>query len=242
MDLGIDRKLNLVMRVWRGEGVLGPHVHSTALPTEIIEQYGDLCGPTMNALLVEGYGYTAPRWASSVFKQVALRKLGPEPQEDKEPYQRMKAAVEARVKAFYNEIHRLTLVFVLKDSRWQTLPIEEAVAIGAITAGELSRIDAALVFFTCGWESVSPSSREAILGGLAYFDARPESSSSMEFANFLQTSMRDASTGESPDASPPSLTSQPERDSASSSPTPMRPNSPTARPAPIGFGITQISR
>jgi hypothetical protein len=237
----INRKLNLVIELWR-ENAPSLYAHSTALPAEIVEQYFDLCGPTMNTLLVGGYGYTAPRYASLVFKQVAMRLIGPEPVDDKEGYRRLKMATEARIKAFYDELHRLTSILALKDGRWGPVPIDEAVALGAITAEELSHVDASLVFFTCGSQSVPARSRETMLGGLSLFDARLESLNCTDFVHFLQTSMKDDSTGAKQDASPPFSTGLQEKDSPSSSKTSTRPSSHTGRPAGTGFAITSISR
>lgn len=212
----IDRRLHLVMEIPRGDG--SPlMVHSTALPLAIFEQYFDLCGPTMNYLMVGGFGNFAPRYAALAFRQVAQRSIGPEMPDDKERYQRAKFAVEQRVNAFFAELGRLTFVFLLKGAKWEQVPLEEARSNGMISADEVSRIEAATVFFTLASESVPPEIREAILGGLSMFSARAESSSTTDFHRFLQTSMKNDSSGERKDALQSASPGSPEKDSGSTS-------------------------
>lgn len=64
----IDRQLQLVIELSRGKEQPPLFVHSTALPVDVFEQYFDLCGPTMNALVAGGYGFFAPRYAALVFR------------------------------------------------------------------------------------------------------------------------------------------------------------------------------
>lgn len=243
MTTHIDRRLNLVMEIPRGDG--SPLVvHSTALPTEIFEQYFDLCGPTMNYLMVGGFGNFAPRYAALAFRQVALRSIGLELPDEKERFQRAKFSVDQRVNAFFAELHRLSFVFLLKNAKWEQVPLEEARSTGAISVDEMSRIEAACVFFTCASESVPLEIREMILGGLSMFSARTESLSTTDFQRFLQTSMKDDSSGESPDALPPSSHGSPGRDSASTSAATGKTSHivrrPTSAPA-ISIGLPRPS-
>jgi len=203
MNTSIDRHLKIVIEIPRGERP-PIYVHSTGMSVDTFEQYFDLCGPTMNALNVGGYGYYAPRYASLVFKQIAMRPLQFVEKDKTEEHARTKAALEARLTAFYNELHRLTFVVALKDGRWDMVPVDDAKAMGAISEEEYSRADAALVFFTCASQSVPPDQVEGILGGLMLFNSRIESLSCTEFVTYLQTLMKDGSSGKSPASSPPS--------------------------------------
>lgn len=221
----IDRKLNIIIELPRGDKP-SLFVHSAALNESVFEQYFDICGPTMNALVAGGYGYVAPRYAALVFRKVAFAPLGPEPQQIDEAYVRTKQAVEARVNGFFNELHRLTNVMALKDGRWEMTLITDAVAMGAVSQEEFSRIEGALCFFTVSSQSVPLDKIEATLGGLSLFNSRIEYSGATEFMNSLAMWMRDGSSGEKKATSHESSNgSSPMKDSAPSSPASTNPNS-----------------
>lgn len=232
----IDRHLRLVMEIPRDNAppVL---IHSEALPIEIFEQYFDICGPTYNALLTGGYGYTAPRYAALVFRKTAISLLGPEPAVPNEAWSRAKAATEARVKAFFDELHRLTYVLTLKNGRWDMVLIDDARE--AIDSEELSRIDAALTYFTVASQSVPREIMQWALGGLSLFSARTESSSCTDFMRSLPTSIKVESSGESEDSLPQSSNGLQVRDSSGSSPATSAPG--RARP-PFAIAISSVSR
>lgn len=235
----IDRQLNLIIELDRGSDTPPVFVHSTALPTEIFESYFDICGPAMNALITGGYGYFAPRYAALVLRQVARRWIPAGLSKDDEAYRKAEASVVERITAFYNELHRLTSVIALKDAKWDTVLIEDARNLNAITAEEYSRIDATLTFFTCSWQSVPPEDRESIVGGLSAFHARTESLSCTEFVHSLQTSMKAGNSGAKAAASPASLPgSQATQASGSTSNGSTSPASPGAHPRHTGIGIT----
>lgn len=212
----IDRSLNLVMEIPR-ENSPPVLAHAQALPHEIFSQYFDLCGPTYNALLTGGYGYTMPRYAAMMLRKIGLAIVGPEPAVPDEAWQRARASAESRIQAFFAELHRLTYVLALKNRKWEMILLDDAAAMGAIDEEELSRIDGALCFFTCASQSVPREQRPAALGGLSLFNARTESSSCMEFMRSLPTSMTDDSSGESQDSLPASSSGAPGKDSSASS-------------------------
>ena len=178
----IDRKLRLIIELPRGESP-SLYVHSEAMDADTFEQYFDLCGPTMNALVAGGYGYVAPRYAALMFRKVALAPLGPE--QPDEAYARAKRAIETRVAGFFNELHRLTNVMAIKDGKWEMTLISDAVALGAVSQEEYSRIDATLVFFACTAQSVPLDKIEATLGGLSLFNSRTESLNAYGIREFL---------------------------------------------------------
>ncbi|MGC2161707.1 MAG: hypothetical protein WA634_07365 [Silvibacterium sp.] len=216
MSTRIDRRLNLVIEIPRGDGS-ALIVHSTALPTEIFEPYFDLCGPTMNYLMVGGFGNFAPRYAALALREVAHRSIGPEMPDDMDLYRRRKATADQRVDALFAELHRLSFVLTLKGAKWEQMPLDEARNNGGLSTDEMKRIDSALVFFTLASESVPQEMREPMLGGLAMFGARSESSSIMEFVRSLQISTTAANSGKSQDALPPSSTGSQGTDSESTS-------------------------
>lgn len=221
----IDRKLRLIIELPRGENP-SLYVHSEAMDANTFEQYFDLCGPTMNALVAGGYGYVAPRYAALMFRKVAMAPLVPEPPQPDETYARAKLAIEGRVAGFFNELHRLTNVMALKDDKWEMTLVSDAVALGAVSQEEYSRIDSTLVFFTCAAQSVPLDKIEATLGGLSLFNSRTEFSNATAFMNFLQTLTQEESSGEKTVSSPePSNGSSPMPDSKPSSAASMNPNS-----------------
>lgn len=235
----IDRKLRLIIELPRGESP-SLYVHSEAMDSDTFEQYFDLCGPTMNALVAGGYGYVAPRYAALMFRKVAFAPLGPEPAQPDETYERARRAIQARIDGFFNEIHRLTNVMALKNGKWEMTLVSDAVALGAVSQEEYSRIDATLVFFACAAQSVPLGKVEATLGGLSLFDSRIESSNAMEFANFLQTLTQEESSGKKAAGSPESSNgSSPMKDSAPSSPASTNPNSHGEQRRRTGFVITR---
>lgn len=235
----IDRSLNLVMEIPR-EGAPPVVVHATAMPTEIFEQYFDLCGPAYHALLSGGYGSTAPRYAALMFKKMAAAQLPPEPPVPNDAWNRAKAQIDARVKAFFDELHRLTYVLMLHNGKWDMVLVDDALAAGAIDSEEMNRIDGAAVFFTVTSQSVPREIREVMLAGLNLLNARTESSSCTEFMRSLPTSMTAGSSGENRDSLPASSSGQPERDS--------RPSSDASRasignpPRPSGIATLSVLR
>jgi hypothetical protein len=224
-SMHIDRKLNLVCEFSRGED--SPLVvHSAALPTEVVETYFDWFGPATNRMVTEGYGHFAPRYAALLLKQVARRPLSLLAK-GSEAYQQAEKAIEERLSALFNEMHRLTLVLACANGKWDMVPVDDAKAAGLISAEECSRIDAMLCFFTAASESVPLEDREATLGGLSIFHARTELLNSTEFLRSWMTLTAGGSSTASPAASPPSSPgSPPPKDSASSSNGSMRANSP----------------
>jgi hypothetical protein len=234
----IDRKLHLLIEISRGDKP-PIFVHSAALPTEIFESYFDLFGPTMNRLVADGYGHFAPRYASLVLKQTAMRAIPPVLEKGSEGYERAKAEVDARLAGLYNELHRLTFVLALKDRKWDTVPIDEAKAIGAISEDEYARADAAVIFFTCAAQSVPLEAVEAALGGLTLFNALITASSCTEYAASLPMLMTGGSSGAKVDSSPtPSLGSPPTPASPPTSAASMKANSPGAARRPTGIVIS----
>lgn len=219
----IDRKtLNLVVELPR-EGEANVIAHSSALPAEVVEQYHGLAGPTMNALIVGGYGYYAPRYAASVLREVASQQAELGGGVDHRTQDAASARAKERIAAFFAEIRRRTHVLSLTDSGWEMVPLGDATKAGTVDDEEVSQIENALVFFTFGLRSWVKAQRDAVSGGLSLCNARIESLNCTELMRSLPTSMTDDSSGASQDASPASSPGSQAPDSKNSSPAPISP-------------------
>ncbi len=201
-------------------------------------EFFDLVGPITPVLAQ--YGPSAPRFAALVLRKVAL---GPLEQLVERPdvYERAKAQIEERLKALFNELHRLTYVLAIKDGKYETVFMDEAKAMGAISAEEYGRIDNALIHFTWGSQCGPLTSIEALLGGLSLHNAWIESRTCTDFAAYLMTLIRDGSFGAKEESSPPSSTGSQEKASPPSSPASTNPNSHGAQRRRIGaVSITRV--
>jgi len=235
----ITRELSIVMELKRPTGP-PVVVRSAPLDATTFSMYFDLCGPTWDALIDAGFSARSmPRYAALMFRKVALASVGPEPAVPNDAWTRAKGMAQARVDAFFAELHRLTYVLTLKNGRWDYVLLDDARQMGIVDDKDVSRIEGSHAYFICASESVPSEAAEIALIGLSMWDARVDYLSLTDFIRSLPTSMMEDSSGASPDSSPPSSPGSQDQASSPSSPSGMHPGK---APRPSGIVLSSVSR
>ncbi len=178
----IDKSLNLVIPVERDDGTI--YVHSMPIGREVFERYFLVISKTFTEIYAQGIGQLAgPRVAALMLKRVS----GDEWPEIEQ--------------GLMGEIRRLSSVLIQTDGKWQTMPMQEALDMGAMDANEVSEVENALVFFTVASAMHRSNQRPVIAGALSMWDAEISSQTCTELKASLQTLIETANSGEKVKAS-----------------------------------------
>lgn len=183
----IDRKLNLVVPITRDDGTQF-FVHSTPVSADVLQQFWQFTGQTMNALYTRGFGMFAPRYACDMLKEIAKESAGSNEQKQAEELARVE-------RGFLAEIRQRTNVFVPGDKGWEMRAFEEAKLSGIIDTDEADEVESACVFFTCALRAHIKSQLEEVRGALSLWNAQTTLLSCTEYKKSLPTSTVGASTG-----------------------------------------------
>ena len=187
----INQKLNVVIEMEDEGGT--SYVHAEPISAQTFERYYKVIAKTFAAIHGGGLGSVAgPRVASLLLKDIATD-LGL--WEDGEDGSGVKiAGVQS---GLMNEIRRLANVIALKDGKWQTIPLQEAVDKKLMNPEDLKEVENAIVFFTVYSSMMRrPIRRAMMMGAAEVFGAQITSLNSTEFAASLPTSTGTANTGE----------------------------------------------
>lgn len=185
----IDRRLNLVVPIERGNGAPQLLVHATPVSTDVFRQYWEVAGQTMSALYTRGFGPFAPRYACEMLRKIAKENGGARPDEQQQELLRVE-------QGFLAEMRRLTNVFALGEKGWEMVPLDDARRSGLIDEDEANEVDNAVVFFTVASRSHLKSQMGEVSGALSLWGARTELLDCMEFRRSLMTSTAAANSGE----------------------------------------------
>lgn len=178
----IDRKLNLVVPVDRGDIKL--FVHAAPLSASVFEAYYMVISEAFTVIYSKGLSvYAAPRIAALVLRDIARASgawEGPE-------------GVENGLVA---EMHRLSNVLMPVDGKgWQTMPYADAVARQMLSKEEQGEVEGAIVFFMVASAMHRRAELTAALGAMSLWAARLTSLNATEYAASLRTSTPADSSG-----------------------------------------------
>jgi len=134
MPVKISRPLNLIFPIERDDGTI--YIHSAPLAYEVYERYFLVIGKTFDAIYGEKLIRTATRTAALMLRSEA-EQLGVWDGED---------GVQSGLMA---EIRRLSSVVTLGPTGWTAMPLDSAMARGAMAPLEVKDAEGAIVFFTC---------------------------------------------------------------------------------------------
>ena len=130
----INRQMNIVVPLERGETTV--YIHSTPISEDVFDNYWRVLAAAHARLFSEGLGVVSgPRVALRMVRDVAKERNvwdGPEGVQN----------------GLMNEVRRLSNAFVPGATGWVTLPQQEAVSNGTLTAEESREAENILVFFT----------------------------------------------------------------------------------------------
>lgn len=131
----INKRLNLVIPVETGDDVL--YVHSMPISRDVFERYFKVIGRAFNEIYGGGYSfYAGPRVAAMIVRDIA-QSMG------------LWEGERGVERGLVGEVRRLTNCAVPADGGgWQTLPIQDAVTAGHVSADDMAEVDNALMFFT----------------------------------------------------------------------------------------------
>lgn len=180
----IDRKLNLVLPLDRGDGKIN-YVHSVPLSREVFERYYSVIAQTFTEIYRGGYSVqSGPLVAYLILKDIAT-KSGVWEGDD---------GVERGLVA---EMIRLSNVIVPSETGgWKTVPFQDALDAKLFDEDDLAEVQNILVFFMV--ESATRRKKElpSIYAMMAdFWNAQTTSSNCTAFAASLPTSTPAGNTG-----------------------------------------------
>lgn len=180
-DIKINRKLNLVMDVDTGDGLI--HIHSAPISREVFEDNFLVISRAFTAVYTNGLGpVTGPRVAALLLKQEA-QTLG--------VWDRTQQSLMA-------EIYRLTNVVAPGPSGWESLPYDAAKKRGVLDENTASEVENCIVYFTCASSIHLKAELAVATEGLStLWGAQTTSLNVTEYMRSLPTSTQEETTGES---------------------------------------------
>lgn len=186
----IDKRLNLVLALERGEGQVN-YVHSTPVARAVFQANVRLISRTMTMMVNDDLGVGGQvRVAAEYLKEAARELDGPEG----DRYQ--KAA-----DAFVQEIYRLSNVWLPGERGWETMMLPDAIARKMISEDQVSEVTNILVYFTAASWFNNPKERKNIYTMLETYGAQTGSWDSTAYGRSLPISTPAASSGETATAS-----------------------------------------
>lgn len=183
----INHALNFAVPLYDDAGDIYAYVHSTPISYEAFEASHKLLSRTYTALLENGTEFleiTGPKIAGMAMRDVAKHMAGP------------KGDPALIAAAFLEEVRRLSVAIMPKESGWDPVPFAVAVDRKMISAEDAREVESALIFFTVTWNMlpkqlrVTLNERSAGTSG-----ARLSSQTVTEFIASLRTSTGTANTG-----------------------------------------------
>lgn len=189
----INEKLNLVLPLRRDEeGVPVVWGYHTPISQEVFEACFRVLGATKAAMFAKGDSYLArvgPQVASLLLKDEAV----------KDRADRGMPPSDEEAVALLADLKRLTLVMAPGQNGWEQVPVDVAIARGTIDADDWREAESGLVFFTCLYSICARSAKKITGNGTAaLLGGSMTSSAPTEYCAFLQKSMQDATTEQSP--------------------------------------------
>lgn len=177
----LNRKLNLVLSVETGDGVV--HIHSQPISRQVFEDNFLAISRAFTAVYTNGLGpVTGPRVASLLLKQEA-ETLGVWPKTQQ---------------SLMAEIYRLTNVIAPSDHGWETMPFDVARKRDVLTDEEAAEVENCIVYFICASSIHLKAEMAVAVEGLnTLWGAQTILSNATEYMRSLRTSMQEETTGES---------------------------------------------
>lgn len=192
----INRKLNLVVSIDRGEGEAPLSVHAAPIILEAYKTYFMVLAKTFSTMMNERLtNVSGPATAALMLEQIAkttMRAPGVSWWEDM-------GAVAGVENGLMAEIRRLSNVIApLPDGAgWAATPLQIALDEGIIDVEEAMEVMNQLCFFTVVSWVPERRDRPSFINGAAYlFGGQTTSLNCTEYAASLKTSTEDATTGE----------------------------------------------
>lgn len=185
----IDRQLNLVIPIERGDGVR-LYAHSTPIDLRIFDAHFAVIAKTFSEIYGEGLGLLAgPRVAAKILRRIAEGlNLWDTP-----------AGQPSIRRDLFEEIRRLTNVFAPGEKGWEMLPLDSAAKSGVLDEEDVSEVENFAVFFTVIWRMHKKSDRKVIMEAAALrWGGELTSSNCTAYRDSLPTSTPAANTGASP--------------------------------------------
>jgi len=179
----IDRKLNIIIEMDRGEGSK-LFVHAAPVSREVFDAHWQMIAKAYGAIMNSDMAGFATRVAMRMIRQVA---------EDS----------GTNADALADEIRLRATVVLQNGGKWDTIPLQQAVSGGMLDEEEAAEVDNNIAFFTCCWHMTPRAQRTEFLTGLARrWGVQTSSSDSTAWANSLRMSTATGSSGPSQTATP----------------------------------------
>ncbi len=181
-DVKLNRKLNLVMDIETGDGVV--HIHSVPISREIFEDNFLVISRAFTAVYTNNLGpVTGPRVAALLLKQEA-ETLGVWPRTQQ---------------SLMAEIYRLTNVVAPGPTGWETMPFDVAKKRGILDDDEAAEVENCIVYFICASSVHLKAEMAVAMEGLStLWGAQTSLLNVTEYTRSLPTSTPEETTGESP--------------------------------------------
>jgi hypothetical protein len=181
-EVKLNRKLNLVMDIETGDGLV--HVHSVPISREVFEDNFLVISRAFTAVYTNGLGpVTGPRVAALLLKQEA-ETLG------------VWAKTQQSLMA---EIYRLTNVVAPGPTGWETIPFDVAKKRGILDDSDAAEVENCIVYFTCASSIHLRAEMAVAIEGLkTLWGAQTTLSNVTEYMRSLPISTPEGTTGESP--------------------------------------------
>jgi hypothetical protein len=181
-DVKLNRKLNLVMEVETGDGIV--HIHSTPIGREVFEDNFLVISRAFTAVYTNGLGpVTGPRVAALLLKQEA-ETLGVWPKTQQ---------------SLMAEIYRLTNVVAPGPNGWETMPFDVARKREILDDDAAAEVENCIVYFTCASSVHLKAELTVATEGLkTLWNALTTSLNVTEYTRSLPILTQEETTGESP--------------------------------------------
>lgn len=171
----------MVIPVYDNTGTAFAYIHSEPISREVFEAHFLILSKTFAAIHTEGLGeVSGPRVSSLMLKRIAARNKD-----------------EESATSLMNEIRRLSNVLYRTASGWETIPYQDCLDSELLDPDDVSEVENAIVFFTCGWHMHRKAVAKEILdGAVKLWGASITSLNVSEFHGSLKVSKPDDSSGE----------------------------------------------
>lgn len=181
----IDKKLNLVVPLSRGEETI--YVHSMPIGREVFEKYYLVMAKTFSSLMAEGLNISSgPRVAAMMLKSIA--EASPRRGVNGEPSNWL-VGDDGVANGLLNEVRRLSNVVLATPNGWETLPLAAALDRNLLDPEEVSEVENQLAFFTvCSLVAPREDREGLVTGGAVMYNSLTTLSNSTEYAASLKTS------------------------------------------------------
>jgi hypothetical protein len=176
----LNRKLNLVMDVETGDGIV--HIHSVPIGRGVFEDNFLVISRAFTAVYTNGLGpVTGPRVAALLLKQEA-QTLG--------VWERTQQSLMA-------EIYRLTNVVAPGPTGWESMPFDVAKKRGILDDDAAAEVENCIVYFTCASSIHLKAEMTVAVEGLkTLWDAQTTLLNVTEFTHSLPILTQEETTGE----------------------------------------------